>query len=175
MSKRGSVQSHGDQQYIESRVRCRLTLLYLETGGLFRLAVGLMQAFSASKQNFVPLVNQLGLYFQIRDDYINLVDESYMEGKSFCEDLTEGKFSFPLIFAIHANTTDTRLINIIKQRTTNIKVKEHAIEYMADIGAFTYTKRYLDALYQDILREIESLGGNTMLTGLIDKLHATLK
>ncbi|KAF0700282.1 Aste57867_9190 [Aphanomyces stellatus] len=146
-----------------------------KTGGLFRLAVGLMQAFSANTQNFVPLVNQLGLYFQIRDDYINLVDEAYMEGKSFCEDLTEGKFSFPLIFAIHANTNDTRLVNILKQRTNNIKVKEHAIEYMAEVGAFTHTKQYLDGLVGDILREIDALGGNAMLTGLVQKLHSTLK
>lgn len=45
-----------------------------KTAGLFRLAVGLMQAFSTAHQdtNFTPLVNALGLYFQIRDDYINI-------------------------------------------------------------------------------------------------------
>ncbi|RHY23920.1 hypothetical protein DYB25_008056 [Aphanomyces astaci] len=129
-----------------------------KTGGLFRLAVGLMQAFSTNDQDFVPLVNQLGLYFQIRDDYINLVDKAYMDGKSFCEDLTEGKFSFPLIFAIHADTADTRLLNIVKQRTTNIKIKEHAVAYMAQVGAFTHTKSYLDNLCIDILEKITLLG-----------------
>ncbi|RHY30711.1 hypothetical protein DYB32_004081 [Aphanomyces invadans] len=129
-----------------------------KTGGLFRLAVGLMQAFSTNDQDYVPLVNELGLYFQIRDDYINLVDDAYMEGKSFCEDLTEGKFSFPLIFAIHANTHDTRLMNILKQRTTNVKIKQHAVEYMAQVGAFSHTKAFLDALYQSILDKINALG-----------------
>ncbi|RQM19119.1 hypothetical protein B5M09_007807, partial [Aphanomyces astaci] len=129
-----------------------------KTGGLFRLAVGLMQAFSTNDQDFVPLVNQLGLYFQIRDDYINLVDKAYMDGKSFCEDLTEGKFSFPLIFAIHADTADTRLLNIVKQRTTNVKIKEHAVAYMAQVGAFTHTKSYLDNLFIDILEKITLLG-----------------
>lgn len=43
-----------------------------ETGGLFRLAVKLMQAESASDEDYVPLVNLMGLIYQIRDDYMNL-------------------------------------------------------------------------------------------------------
>ena len=67
-----------------------------KTGGLFRLAVGLMQAFATINKgkDFTPLVNNLGLYFQIRDDLINLSDEEYFKSKSFCEDLTEGKYYF---------------------------------------------------------------------------------
>lgn len=44
----------------------------VETGGLFDLAVKLMQLFSDCKENFIPLAGILGLYFQIRDDYSNL-------------------------------------------------------------------------------------------------------
>lgn len=64
-----------------------------KTGGLFRLAIGLMRAFATKNRDvdFVPLVNNLGLYFQIRDDLINLADEEYFKSKSFCEDLTEGE------------------------------------------------------------------------------------
>lgn len=61
-----------------------------ETGGLFRLAVALMQAFSDDRRNYTPLLDQLALYFQIRDDLINLSSLEYMKGKSFCEDLTVG-------------------------------------------------------------------------------------
>eukprot|EP00002_Diphylleia_rotans_P019225 TRINITY_DN3721_c0_g1_i4.p1 TRINITY_DN3721_c0_g1~~TRINITY_DN3721_c0_g1_i4.p1 ORF type:complete len:223 (-),score=43.26 TRINITY_DN3721_c0_g1_i4:749-1417(-) len=43
-----------------------------KTGGLFRLAVRLMQTFSENDSDFLPLVNALGLFFQIRDDYINM-------------------------------------------------------------------------------------------------------
>jgi len=92
-----------------------------------------MQAFSSCKTDFTPLLNLLALYFQIRDDYINLVDGKYMENKSYCEDLTEGKFSYPLIIAIRKDPQDHRLLNILKQRTKNISVKKHAVEYMRDI------------------------------------------
>lgn len=46
-----------------------------KTGGLFRMAVGLMQAFAEDKQSqkdFTRLLNKLSLYFQIRDDYLNV-------------------------------------------------------------------------------------------------------
>ena len=43
-----------------------------ETGGLFGLAIRLMQLFSESDKNFMYLTDVLGLYFQIRDDYANL-------------------------------------------------------------------------------------------------------
>jgi geranylgeranyl diphosphate synthase type 3 len=70
-----------------------------KTGGLFRLSVGLMQAFSSIELDFTELLNQLGLYFQIRDDFLNVSSIEYMQTKSFCEDLTEGKFSYPIIHA----------------------------------------------------------------------------
>lgn len=33
-----------------------------------------------------------------------------MEHKSYCEDLTEGKFSFPIIHAIHSHPHDGQVI-----------------------------------------------------------------
>lgn len=36
------------------------------------MAVRLMQLFSDLKEDYISLVNMLGLYFQIRDDYCNL-------------------------------------------------------------------------------------------------------
>jgi geranylgeranyl diphosphate synthase type 3 len=110
-----------------------------KTGGLFRLAVGLMQAFSDCKVDFAPLLNKLALYFQMRDDFLNLADASYMKSKSFCEDLTEGKFSFPIIRAINANPNDNRLLSILKQRTEDIDVKKYAVRLMNEKGALHYT------------------------------------
>lgn len=45
---------------------------FSETGGLFGLAVRLMQLFSSNAVDMGPLMAILGLYFQIRDDYANL-------------------------------------------------------------------------------------------------------
>eukprot|EP01126_Amoeba_proteus_P043635 TRINITY_DN479_c0_g2_i3.p1 TRINITY_DN479_c0_g2~~TRINITY_DN479_c0_g2_i3.p1 ORF type:complete len:199 (+),score=21.11 TRINITY_DN479_c0_g2_i3:352-948(+) len=83
-----------------------------KTGGLFRLGLRLLQLFSEVKKDFIPLVNSLGLYYQIRDDYINLHSVNYAQNKSFAEDLTEGKYSFPIIHGIN-NRKDTQLLRIL--------------------------------------------------------------
>jgi len=141
-----------------------------KTGGLFRLAVRMMQAFSKNKMDFNPLVNYLGLYFQIRDDYMNLQSEQYMQNKSFCEDLTEGKFSFPIVHSILSTPTDSKLLKILKQKPTDVEIKRYALGIMEKTGSFEYTKVILKEYEVKILEEIKKLGGNTTLTSLVEHL-----
>jgi len=144
-----------------------------KTGGLFRLTVGLMQAFatSAKDQDFTPLLNSMGLYFQIRDDLINLADEDYFKSKSFCEDLTEGKFSYPIIHCISQNgVLDNRLLSILKQRTEDNDVKIYAQDLMKKSGSLKYTRDKCITLKKKIVAQIEELGGNPPLKKLIEQL-----
>ena len=143
-----------------------------KTGGLFRLAVGLMKAFNnGCKLDFNPLLNKLAIYFQIRDDYMNLVSKDYHDHKSFCEDLTEGKFSFPIIHGIQSKTHDNRLLNILKQRTEDVDVKKHAVEYLYKIGSMKYTYDKVVTLKTEIYEIIEGLGGHDTLKALVSSLH----
>ncbi|XKL59856.1 hypothetical protein PGB90_000872 [Kerria lacca] len=87
------------------------TMTIGKTGGLFMLAIRLMQLFSNNKSNFKRLTELLGLYLQIRDDYCNLRSVEYTSNKSYCEDLTEGKFSFPIIHGIHSHPEDSQILN----------------------------------------------------------------
>ena len=51
-----------------------------------------------------------------------------MEQKTFCEDLTEGKFSFVIIHAIrNAPEGDNRVMNILKQRPTDLQIKKYVV------------------------------------------------
>jgi len=144
-----------------------------KTGGLFRLAVGLMAAFSSrDKSEFRELVDQLALYFQIRDDLVNLKSDEYALSKSYCEDLTEGKFSYPILHAIRARPDDTRLLNILKQKTENTDVKRHAVEFMESVGSFEKTREALAAIKGDIASAIAALGGHDQLAKLVEKLDA---
>lgn len=99
----------------------------------------------------VPLVNVIGLLFQIRDDYMNLSSTQYTENKGLCEDLTEGKFSFPVIHSIRSNPQNLQLINILKQKTTDDVVKRYAISYMESTGSFEYCRRRLRSLQEKAL------------------------
>jgi len=146
------------------------TMVSEKTGGLFRLAVRLMQAFSTNKTDFVPLVNFLGLLFQIRDDYVNLKSEKYMENKSFCEDLTEGKFSFPIIHSIRSTPDDSKLLKILKQKTEEIEIKKYALSIMEKTGSFEYTKKVLLEYYRKVVSIIKQLGGNPNLEAIVEAL-----
>ncbi len=149
-----------------------------KTGGLFRLAVGLMQSFATlnKDKDFIPLVNNLGLYFQIRDDLINLADDEYFKSKSFCEDLTEGKFSFPIIHCIReSDDKDTRLMSILKQRTENVELKKYAQGLMREAGSLKYTRDKAIELKNTILLQIDELGGNPPLAKLINALDVQVE
>ncbi|CAG8660725.1 18913_t:CDS:2 [Racocetra persica] len=106
----------------------------------------------------------------IRDDYMNLQSKKYADNKGFCEDLTEGKFSFPIIHSIHSDPNDRRLINILKQHTTSIDLKQYAINIMTDTGSFEYTRNYLAKTENSVREKIKTLGGNPLLENIIDLL-----
>jgi geranylgeranyl diphosphate synthase type 3 len=163
-------------------VKCPTEEEYLEmvkdkTGGLFRLAVGLMQAFATTNQDtdYTPLVDNLALYFQIRDDYINLADEEYMKSKSFCEDLTEGKFSFPIIHCIRADPEDTRVLSILKKKTEDIEVKRYAQRLLLEKGSLTYTIAMCHKLKKELVEQTLRLGGNEPLLKLVELLDVQLQ
>lgn len=128
-----------------------------KTGGLFRLAVKLMQAESQSKIDCVPLVNSIGLIFQILDDYKNLSDDTYTANKGLCEDLTEGKFSFPVIHSIRTEPENLVLINILKQKTRDDEVKRYAMAYMEKTGSFSYTRKILRGLTKRALALLDEM------------------
>ncbi|KAH8911988.1 geranylgeranyl pyrophosphate synthetase [Coniochaeta sp. PMI_546] len=141
----------GMDLYWRDTLTCPTEDDYLEmvgnkTGGLFRLGIKLMQAESRSLIDCVPLVNIIGLIFQIADDYKNLFSREYTDNKGMCEDLTEGKFSFPVIHSIRSDPTNLQLLNILKQKTEDEGVKRYAVAYMDRTGSFEYTRQVLEVL-----------------------------
>ncbi|XP_023173219.1 geranylgeranyl pyrophosphate synthase isoform X2 [Drosophila hydei] len=141
-----------------------------KTGGLFMLAIRLMQLFSENKEDFTKLTAILGLYFQIRDDYCNLSLKEYTENKSFAEDLTEGKFGFPVIHAVRTQKQDKQVLHILRQRTHDIEVKKYCISLLEKLGSFQYTRKVLETLDAEARAELARLGGNPFMDRLLNKL-----
>ncbi|XP_022101300.1 geranylgeranyl pyrophosphate synthase-like [Acanthaster planci] len=146
-----------------------------KTGGLFGLAVRLMQLFSENKSDFTPLSDMLGLYFQIRDDLANLQSREYTENKSYCEDLTEGKFSFPIIHGILSRPEDNQVMNILRKRTTDVEIKKYCVDHLEKIGSFDYTKKALVELEEIVLHEMSKLGANPYLEAMLEELGKLYK
>ncbi|KAI9147445.1 Geranylgeranyl pyrophosphate synthase [Paramyrothecium foliicola] len=141
----------GTDMYWRDTVTCPsedeyLGMVSYKTGSFLRLGLKLMQIESSSNIDFMPIVELMGLIYQIRDDLKNLSSQTYSDQKGFCEDLSEGKFSFLIIHSIRKNPSDSTLIDILKRKTTDVEVKRRAIEYMQSTGSFLYAQQALQTL-----------------------------
>ncbi|KAI0812845.1 putative geranylgeranyl pyrophosphate synthase [Xylaria sp. FL0064] len=148
------------------------------TGALFRLLTRLMAAESphSGQADLDRLCQLLGRYYQIRDDYQNLVseevvtfpketnvadDKQYTAQKGFCEDLDEGKFSLPLIHALAHTDKGLQLRGLLHERRRRghcTKEQKHCIlRYMREAGSLTYVLKVLQALYAELEAEARRL------------------
>lgn len=98
----------------------------------------------------------------------------YSHNKGLCEDLTEGKFSFPVIHSIRANPDNLQLVNILKQKTENEQVKRYAVSYMESTGSFEYCRKILRELTERAKKLVAELdeGANKgkAVLQILDKL-----
>ncbi|BAE64279.1 unnamed protein product [Aspergillus oryzae RIB40] len=156
---------------------------YLEMisqSGLFRLLTRLMTEKASTQHNSTitldSLVSLLGQYFQIRDDYKNLT-EDYAIQKGFCEDLDEGKYSFPLVHALTTQPRNFQLRGILREsRNTggmSLPLKQCVLEQLKQAGSMEYTHLILGKLMKDIMCEIGSLEQKTGCSNWVLRLLMT--
>jgi geranylgeranyl pyrophosphate synthase len=144
-----------------------------KTGGMFRMLLKLMQAESLriSTFDFDRLTFLFGRFFQIRDDYMNLRSGEYSDQKGFCEDLDEGKFSYPIVHCLeHHPEFKDHIIGIFRQRSSMLsqasaplsrEIKLHIVGYLKSTGTFKATWTYLNDLEAEIEAEIGKLENAT--------------
>jgi len=163
---RDSLQCPTEEEYI--------SMVNNKTGGLFRIAIKLMMACATTNVtvDYVPLVNLFGVYFQIRDDYMNLQSSEYSDHKGFAEDLTEGKFSFPIVHGVRADEGNHVIMNVLQKRPTTPTLKHHTIAHLRDkTRSFDHTLKVMKAFEQEVRQELVRLGGNHQLDAILDALH----
>jgi geranylgeranyl diphosphate synthase type 3 len=159
---RDSLTCPTEEEYVE--------MVNNKTGGLFRIAIKLMMAESESDVDYTPLVNLIGVLFQIRDDYMNLQSDEYTVNKSFAEDLTEGKFSFPIVHAVRTES-GRQVLNVLQKRPSTPTMKSYIISHMeTETHSFEYVRSVLSILERQAMTEISRLGGNPQLEAIVSLL-----
>lgn len=146
-----------------------------KTGGMYRLAVRLLQLEAACPVDLTRVADTMGLIYQIRDDLLNLMSETYAKNKGFAEDISEGKFSFPIVHALASKSEETdELRSILLLRTTDCEIKREAVNIIERAGGLEYTKKYVQQLSARGVKEIEMLDIDdaTPLLDLIKALSA---
>ncbi|CAF1033793.1 unnamed protein product [Adineta steineri] len=109
------------------------------------------------------LCQALALFFQIRDDYCNLISEKYTQNESYCDDITEGKFPFPIIHALNTHPHDTRLSDVLKQE---------AIKLLHQFDSIEYTRNTCLTLVNKFNELIDKREDNLYLKMIINQLAA---
>ncbi|KAJ5635290.1 uncharacterized protein N7484_008603 [Penicillium longicatenatum] len=140
-----------------------------KTGALFEMIIRMMQFFSTANwpiEELFQLSTSLGRWYQVRDDYQSLQDEHYISQKGFCEDLDEGKLSYPLIVCCHRDSTAEKIImGIFRQaggRPLAVNVKEQILDLYRRTGALEETWETIETLKRSTetaLSRFESITG----------------
>lgn len=106
----------------------------------------IFQSFSDDCRDFIPLCNDLGLYYQVMDDVLNLKSAEMFGHKSFCEDLTEGKFSFPIVHHVLSSPGDSRVLSVMRKKTADATLKQFAVRCLEETQSFAYALKFSEAV-----------------------------
>jgi len=108
-----------------------------------------------SKLNHVLIL--FSLFYQIRDDYINLTDVSYWKEKGFCQDFDEEKISYLITYFYNENVNNNKpnpdIIEMMKDKSKEGKVK--IIKLFHESGLFDIVYYKLVAIKEKILEEMK--------------------
>jgi ophiobolin F synthase len=146
-----------------------LNMVDNKTGCMFRLLVRLMQGESERTTvfDFDRLTLLFGRFFQIRDDYMNLSSNEYSDQKGLCEDLDEGKFSYPILHCLeHHPEFKDYIIGVFRQRPVILahdsqklpkECKINIVEQLRRFGTFEACRSYLIEMEASLEAEIAKL------------------
>lgn len=137
-----------------------LEMSRLKTGGLIRMpariACVLARKDKKFEEKFVRFIEIIGIAFQIKDDSLDFVSDKKF-GKSFGNDITEGKLSLPIVFAMeNLNKLEKKdLWQILQKRTRDNTLLNKAVHLVLKSGAVTKALSYADNLVETAWLKIE--------------------
>ena len=91
---------------------------------------------------------KIGLAFQLQDDLLNLVGNAQVQGKDFRSDITEGKRTLAVVYALeHLDESEkAELVSILSAHTTNTLELQRAVELMKSANAIKFVRTHALAL-----------------------------
>eukprot|EP00939_MAST-03C_sp_MAST-3C-sp1_P004871 g4871.t1 len=152
-----------NRKYLPS-VGAYLDMVSCKTTTLFRAAFRMLHVFAPFSnrlrhEKWLRLIEDLGSFFQIRDDLANLV--LYADSKGFCEDIDEGKYSFPAILCIRGKSvrSSATLLSILDQSGAKTNAEKNlALRCLCESGAMSQTAEKLRMLRRSIRKGLGAVG-----------------
>lgn len=134
-------------------------MMEYKTGMLFITIIDLLMEKTKNiivKKNYENLckcVSNFSLFFQIRDDYINLADASYWKERGFCQDFDEEKISYLITYCTNNKLNNYELINtLLKKQNKTREEKIKILFLMKNNGLFDIIYNKLVDLKNEVLQ-----------------------
>ena len=90
-----------------------------------------------------------GLAFQLQDDLLNLVGDKESTQKDFRNDITEGKRTLVVVYALQDARVAEELKSILAAHTDDPARLARAVELMDEAGALDYVRTYSTQLVRE--------------------------
>ncbi len=93
--------------------------------------------------------------------------------KGYCDDLEEGKFSYPVIHAIQNDPSEQGwMLDTLRSRPTDEHTKRQAVEYMTNVTqSLEYTRATIEWLMGRMRATLTELGPrNAAFEAVLDKI-----
>jgi geranylgeranyl diphosphate synthase type 3 len=166
-------QGQTEELYFRDTATCPTEEQYLrmvenKTGGPFRLATRLLVALAPSEPTpgattrLLELSRLVGIFFQIRDDHLDLTSEAYVQKKGVLgSDLDEGKYSFPLVRSIAQRPEMKRRVDaLFAAQPISDADRQALIDELHADGSLAYSRHSLRQVADDIAGLVKQLAGD---------------
>jgi geranylgeranyl pyrophosphate synthase len=138
-----------------------LEMVRLKTGSLMRMSLR-MACVIAGKDGkiescFKDFAEKIGMAFQIKDDALDLTSKDERFGKSFGNDISEGKISLPVVLALEsASLKDKKnLVEILSLHTRNKAMIRQAVNIINNTQAVEKSIKFANELVDQAWKRIE--------------------
>ena len=141
-----------------------------KTACLFKAACQIAGILSNSNQKVIEAMGKFGMHlgnaFQIIDDTLDYESDSNIIGKEVGDDLSEGKVTLPMIYALEKTTkSDNKILTdaINNADASNIN---QVVEILMNVNAFQYTRDIANKESNMALESIDILPSSKYKTAL---------
>ena len=141
-----------------------------KTACLFKAACQIAAILSESNKNIVDALGVFGMHlgnaFQIVDDTLDYESNSLIIGKEIGDDLSEGKVTLPMIYALEkTNGSDKKLLSNAIENADSSNI-EKIVEILLDVNAFKYSRKIAGEQSEQALKALEIIPNSDYTSAL---------
>jgi len=153
-----------------------MQVIYCKTAKLFEAATRLAAVVSYQDKSTEKAMQDYGKYlgtaFQLVDDIMDYTADAKEMGKNVGDDLSEGKPTLPLLYAMkHGNDAQSTLIREAIETGNGMDNLEAILQAMQDTGSLRYTQKIAEQEADKAINALSVLADSEYKQALVELAH----